>query len=97
VFFLSEIPRSICGKVLRQNLRQHWDRERVGPKTEANESVTPPSRENGNGARKGSKIAEDLAKNRRSSSISATMSSQIRLSNPVLNKFKHKKLNQSTE
>uniref|UniRef100_A0AC35TYF5 UBIQUITIN_CONJUGAT_2 domain-containing protein n=1 Tax=Rhabditophanes sp. KR3021 TaxID=114890 RepID=A0AC35TYF5_9BILA len=30
VFFISEIPRSFCGKVLRRYLKQFWDRERQG-------------------------------------------------------------------
>ncbi|KAK6032516.1 AMP-binding enzyme [Ostertagia ostertagi] len=32
VFFVPEIPRSICGKVLRRHLRQFWDRERTNSK-----------------------------------------------------------------
>uniref|UniRef100_A0A7I4Z441 AMP-binding domain-containing protein n=2 Tax=Haemonchus contortus TaxID=6289 RepID=A0A7I4Z441_HAECO len=32
VFFVPEIPRSICGKVLRRQLRQFWDRERTNSK-----------------------------------------------------------------
>ncbi|CAL2049877.1 unnamed protein product [Caenorhabditis brenneri] len=34
VFFISEIPRSICGKILRRNLRQFWDRERTNSKVD---------------------------------------------------------------
>ncbi|KAF8354406.1 mec-18 [Pristionchus pacificus] len=34
VFFISEIPRSICGKVLRRHLRQFWDRERTNSKAD---------------------------------------------------------------
>ncbi|VDK43352.1 unnamed protein product [Anisakis simplex] len=29
VFFVSDIPRSVCGKVLRRQLKQYWDRERT--------------------------------------------------------------------
>ncbi|WKY16719.1 hypothetical protein Q1695_001385 [Nippostrongylus brasiliensis] len=32
VFFVPEIPRSICGKVVRRQLRQFWDRERTNSK-----------------------------------------------------------------
>ncbi|KIH56699.1 AMP-binding enzyme [Ancylostoma duodenale] len=32
VFFVPEIPRSTCGKVLRRQLRQFWDRERTNSK-----------------------------------------------------------------
>ncbi|EPB79491.1 hypothetical protein ANCCEY_01428 [Ancylostoma ceylanicum] len=32
VFFVPEIPRSSCGKVLRRQLRQFWDRERTNSK-----------------------------------------------------------------
>ncbi|CAI2356946.1 unnamed protein product [Caenorhabditis sp. 36 PRJEB53466] len=35
VFFISEIPRSVCGKILRRNLRQFWDRERTNSKVES--------------------------------------------------------------
>ncbi|CAJ0946938.1 unnamed protein product, partial [Mesorhabditis belari] len=34
VFFVSEIPRNVCGKVLRRNLRQFWDRERSSSKAD---------------------------------------------------------------
>ncbi|KAE9554232.1 hypothetical protein FO519_002531 [Halicephalobus sp. NKZ332] len=34
VYFISEIPRTICGKVLRRQLKQHWDRERTVVKTD---------------------------------------------------------------
>lgn len=34
VFFISEIPRSVCGKILRRNLRQFWDRERTNSKVD---------------------------------------------------------------
>uniref|UniRef100_A0AC35FF73 Luciferase n=1 Tax=Panagrolaimus sp. PS1159 TaxID=55785 RepID=A0AC35FF73_9BILA len=29
VYFISEIPRNVCGKILRKQLKQHWDRERI--------------------------------------------------------------------
>ncbi|KAK6059736.1 AMP-binding enzyme [Cooperia oncophora] len=32
VFFITEIPRSVCGKVIRRQLRQFWDRERTNSK-----------------------------------------------------------------
>ncbi|KAK5978326.1 Acyl-CoA synthetase family member 2 mitochondrial [Trichostrongylus colubriformis] len=32
VFFIPEIPRSLCGKVIRRQLRQFWDRERTNSK-----------------------------------------------------------------
>lgn len=35
VFFISEIPRSVCGKILRRNLRQFWDRERTNSKVDS--------------------------------------------------------------
>ncbi|KAK6765839.1 hypothetical protein RB195_025636 [Necator americanus] len=58
VFFVSEIPRSTCGKVLRRQLRQFWDRERTNSKDaitkdgkvqKPNEKVekTPVKRANG--------------------------------------------------
>ncbi|VDM74932.1 unnamed protein product [Strongylus vulgaris] len=58
VFFISEIPRTICGKVLRRQLRQFWDRERANSKDviskdakpqKANERIekTPVKRANG--------------------------------------------------
>ncbi|CAJ0575025.1 unnamed protein product, partial [Mesorhabditis spiculigera] len=34
VFFVSEIPRNVCGKVMRRNLRQFWDRERSSSKAD---------------------------------------------------------------
>ncbi|VDK49429.1 unnamed protein product [Cylicostephanus goldi] len=48
VFFISEIPRTICGKVVRRQLRQFWDRERANSKV-ANERIdkTPVKRANG--------------------------------------------------
>ncbi|KAI6177342.1 hypothetical protein M3Y97_00896500 [Aphelenchoides bicaudatus] len=66
VFFISEIPRSICGKIMRQNLRQHWDRERMGSRSEINGisalargETPPPIAKN---SRKASKTIEELAK-----------------------------------
>ncbi|VDM59592.1 unnamed protein product [Angiostrongylus costaricensis] len=32
VFFVTEIPRSICGKIVRKQMRQFWDRERANSK-----------------------------------------------------------------
>ncbi|CAD6189005.1 unnamed protein product [Caenorhabditis auriculariae] len=34
VFFISEVPRSTCGKILRRSLRGFWDRERTNSKVE---------------------------------------------------------------
>ncbi|KAJ1358750.1 hypothetical protein KIN20_017252 [Parelaphostrongylus tenuis] len=34
VFFVSEIPRSICGKIIRKQMRQFWDSERATSKKE---------------------------------------------------------------
>ncbi|PAV92140.1 hypothetical protein WR25_26410 [Diploscapter pachys] len=47
VFFVSEIPRSPCGKVLRRQMRQFWDRERNNSKAEqVKEAKKPSSQEN---------------------------------------------------
>ncbi|CAI5455062.1 unnamed protein product [Caenorhabditis angaria] len=60
VFFISEIPRSICGKISRKNLRQFWDRERTNSKVDnltkdtksaaAASKATPVKKVNGNAA-----------------------------------------------
>uniref|UniRef100_A0A0N4Z9J3 AMP-binding_C domain-containing protein n=1 Tax=Parastrongyloides trichosuri TaxID=131310 RepID=A0A0N4Z9J3_PARTI len=38
VFFISEIPRSLCGKVIRRQLKGFWDRERQAL---GNKDITP--------------------------------------------------------
>uniref|UniRef100_A0A1I7X7G8 AMP-binding domain-containing protein n=1 Tax=Heterorhabditis bacteriophora TaxID=37862 RepID=A0A1I7X7G8_HETBA len=46
VFFISEIPRSVCGKVSRRQLRQFWDRERNNSKVEGPPKDAKQSKEN---------------------------------------------------
>lgn len=77
---------------MRQNLRQHWDRERMGSKAEIN----------GNGSltngRKVSKTAEELAKNKRSASISsAPVKNASRVVRPVARQIRQKPNNRSTD
>lgn len=50
VFFVPEIPRSICGKVVRRQLRQFWDRERNNSK-----DVIPKDGKLGKGSEKNEK------------------------------------------
>ncbi|KAK0396824.1 hypothetical protein QR680_001873 [Steinernema hermaphroditum] len=46
VYFISEIPRNICGKIMRRQLKQYWDRERTTTKQDApNPQVTVVSKE----------------------------------------------------
>uniref|UniRef100_A0A0K0F2Q7 Acyl-CoA synthetase family member 2, mitochondrial (inferred by orthology to a human protein) n=1 Tax=Strongyloides venezuelensis TaxID=75913 RepID=A0A0K0F2Q7_STRVS len=50
VFFISEIPRSICGKVIRRQLKGFWDRERQAVGNKDNNSNTTSGTSNGNKA-----------------------------------------------
>jgi hypothetical protein len=93
VFFLTEIPRSICGKILRHNLRQHWDRERMGSKAEIN--GTPPLKDNTTNNRKASKTAEDLGKVKRS--VSITPATNNKIVRPIARQIRQKKNNRSTD
>ncbi|TMS36444.1 hypothetical protein L596_003604 [Steinernema carpocapsae] len=46
VYFISEIPRNICGKIMRRQLKQYWDRERTTNKQETtNPQVAAVSKE----------------------------------------------------
>uniref|UniRef100_A0A7E4ZYR4 AMP-binding domain-containing protein n=1 Tax=Panagrellus redivivus TaxID=6233 RepID=A0A7E4ZYR4_PANRE len=78
VYFISEIPRSICGKVVRRQLKQHWDRERTVSKADnaapAATPATPTGIANGNSASAG--------KPRRPSNMPAAKSASARGAKP---------------
>uniref|UniRef100_A0A1I7ZL45 AMP-binding domain-containing protein n=1 Tax=Steinernema glaseri TaxID=37863 RepID=A0A1I7ZL45_9BILA len=45
VYFISEIPRNICGKIMRRQLKQYWDRERTTKQETANPQVSSVNKE----------------------------------------------------